>query len=296
MQVSQEVASHPERSVALETTLLVHGVPREVALDLHDELDDLIRSAEAVPALIGVIAGEPVAGMTRDALRAMLDQPQTPKLNASNLGVALHRGLTGATTVSTTMEIAARARVRLFATGGIGGVHRGYARRLDISSDLLAIARFPVGVVTSGVKSLLDVISTREALETLGVCVAGFGTEHFPAFYMRESGAGVDARFDDAVDLAEFVGAELARTGRGVVIANPIPVSSAIDREEFSRMLAEAEASVEGAGGGPEGRDVTPAILGALHRISAGKTLAANLDLVRANASLAAKIASSGKL
>jgi len=296
MQIAQKIASNPRRCVALETTLLAHGVPRESALDLHDELDDLIRSAGAVPALIGVIAGEPVVGMSRDALRAMLDQQQTPKLNASNLGVAMHRGLTGATTVSTTMEIAARAGVRVFATGGIGGVHRGYASRLDISSDLMAIARYPVGVVTSGVKSLLDVISTREALETLGVCVAGFATDRFPAFYMRESEAGVDARFDDAIDLAQFVGAELSRSGRGVVIANPIPASSEMAAEDFSRMLGEAEASVAAADGPPAGRDVTPAILSALHTISAGKTLKANLELVRANSSLAGRLASSGKL
>src|SRR5690606_10624096 len=138
-----------------------------------------------------------------------------------------------ATTVSATMEIAAAAGLRLFATGGLGGVHRGYAQRLDISADLAALARFPVAVVCSGVKSLLDVESTREALESLGVPVVGFGTDRFPAFYRRASEAGVDARFDDPESLAAFLSQELARTGRAVVVANPIPAADEIAERDW---------------------------------------------------------------
>ncbi len=279
------------RPVALETTLLVHGVPREAAIPLADELESIVRDAGADPALVGVVDGRPTVGMTREELTRLLDAPGVPKANTANLGVLMHAGSHAATTVSATMELSAAAGVRVFATGGIGGVHPGLGERLDISSDLAALARFPVAVVSSGVKSILDVGSTREALETLGVPVVGHRTDRFPAFYLRESDGPVDWRFDDAADLAAFVSGELERTGRGVLVANPIPADDELPRAEWDAWLARAEGDV---GDSAPGRDRTPALLARLHELSGGRTLEANLALVRSNASLAATLAREG--
>jgi pseudouridylate synthase len=273
-------------AVALETTLLAHGVPPDEGMPLFRELREIIERCSVDAAAIGVLRGRPVIGLTEGELAELLAAPGLPKANTSNLGILMHRGLSAATTVSTTMELAATAGLRVFATGGLGGVHRGYGTALDISSDLAAFTRYPVAVVAGGVKSILDVESTREALETLGVPVVGFRTDSFPAFYLRESSARVDARFDDARELAAFAHGELRRTGRGLLVCNPIPREAQLDAEEFSAWLALAEASAAGAAG----RDRTPRVLGALHRISGGATLRANLALVKSNADLAAQL------
>lgn len=277
-------------AVALETTLPALGLPQGEGLPFNLELNRIIREQGAEPAAIGVLSGTPIVGMTDDELATLLDGRPVAKANTANLGVLMHQRADAATTVSTTMELAALAGVRTFATGGIGGVHRGYGAHLDISADLAALARFPVAVVASGTKSLLDVTATREALETLGVPCVGFKTARFPAFYLRENPDApsmLDARFDDPADLAACIAGELARTGRGVLVCNPIPQADEIDAAEWDRWLAEAQRAAAGSAG----RDITPAILGALHRISAGRTLSANLALVRANARLAGSIA-----
>lgn len=180
------------------------------------------------------------------------------------------------------------AGLRVFATGGIGGVHRGLATRLDISADLAAFTRFPIAVVSSGVKSILDVESTREALESLGIPVVGFGTDVFPAFYRRESDAKVDARFDDARELARFLRFEMERTARGVLVANPIPAQDSLAEKDWARWLAEAMGRAESEGA--KGRDVTPRALALLHEVSSGATLRANLSLLKANTRLAAAL------
>ena len=275
--------------MALETTLLVHGVPREAGAELAVDLGAIVRAEGAHPAVVGLVEGVPTVGMSDEEIVSLLAAGEVPKVNTANLGILMHRGSHGATTVSTTMELAAAAGVRVFATGGIGGVHTGYAEHLDISSDLAAFTRFPVAVVTSGVKSILDVESTREALETLGIPVVGFRTDRFPAFYQRGSGAGVDARFDDVEELAAFVRSELERTGRGVVVANPIPEADEIDSDRWLGWLGEATRRVEREGA--KGRDVTPRLLAALHGVSGGRTLEANLSLVRSNTKLAALLA-----
>lgn len=277
------------RAVALETTLLAHGIPRAEAAGFARELNAIVADAGATPAVVGIVDGRPIVGLSDAELGRLLERPDVAKVNTSNLGVIMHRGECGATTVSTTVELAARVGVSIFATGGIGGVHRGYGERLDISSDLAAIARHPVAVVTSGVKSLLDVVSTREALETLGVPVIGFRCDRFPAFYTRDSDASVDARFDDVEELASFIRLELSRSVRGMVVANPIPVADEIDAARFELWLKQAEQRA-GRTGSP-GRSVTPAILSALHEVSAGATLHANLTLVRSNVKLAAALA-----
>lgn len=275
-------------AIALETTLLIHGVPKGAGAPLSRELEQIARSHGASPALVGVFRGQPTVGLTDEELDEMLGAGTVEKANTANLGIFLHRKAHAATTVASTMELAALAGVPFFATGGLGGVHRGFGERLDISADLAAFARFPVAVVTSGVKSLLDVVSTRELLESLGVTVVGFQTNRFPAFYLRDGGVGVDATFDDVADLARFVHDELARTGRGLVIANPIPASDELSIRDWTGWLAQAEANV--AGKAAAGRDVTPSILRELHRVSQGATLRANLALVRSNVALAAKL------
>ncbi|MGP1345304.1 MAG: pseudouridine-5'-phosphate glycosidase [Phycisphaerales bacterium] len=281
-------AEHP--AVALETTLLVHGVPAESGMGLHRALCGIVRGAGAHPALVGVVDGVATVGMSDEELGVLLARGTgVPKANTANLGVLMHWGSHAATTVSATMELAAAAGVRVFATGGLGGVHPDIACQLDVSSDLAAFTRFPVAVVASGVKAILDVMGTREALETLGVPVVGYRTDAFPAFYLRESAARVDARFDDVAALAAFCDAEMRRTGRGIVVCNPIPEADEISTADWEGWLEEAEELAEDAG--VRGREVTPFLLRELHRVSGGRTLEANLALVRSNARLAGEIA-----
>lgn len=291
MRVSRRV---PSPAVALESTLLVHGVPVSSALGLSRELCNICLSVGASPALIALIDGQPVAGVTESELQELLDREAVPKANTSNLGVLKYWGASAATTVSATMEIAASAGISVFATGGLGGVHQnlftgGSTCNLDVSSDLAAMARYPVAVVSSGVKSILDVNATREALESLGVCVVGFRTDTFPAFYQRSSESEVDARFDDAEELADFLSSELARSGRGVLVANPIPERYEIAAEQFDAWREKAEERAESVGA--SGRGVTPAVLSALHDLSDGATLRANIELVRSNTRLASELA-----
>lgn len=279
---------HP--AVALETTLLVHGVPADSAPALNHELNAIITAQGAHPALVGVVDGAAIVGMNDDELAALLQRgTSVPKANTANLGVLIHWQSHAATTVSATMELAAAAGVRVFATGGLGGVHQNITCNLDISSDLAAFTRFPVAVVASGVKAILDVIATREAFETLGVPVVGYRTDAFPAFYLRASQAAVDARFDDASELAAYIDAEMKRTGRGVVVCNPIPEADEIPLADWETWLEQAEDAAEEAG--VRGRAVTPFLLRNLHAISSGRTLHANLALVKNNAALAAAIA-----
>jgi pseudouridine-5'-phosphate glycosidase len=275
----------PPNSLALETTILTHGVPRDNAFSLAQELAGIARSNGATPALVGLFRGEPVVGMSDEQLLEVLATPDVPKVNTSNLGVLMHRRSHGSTTVATTMELAAAAGIRVFSTGGIGGVHKDYGARLDISADLIALTRFPVAVVASGVKSILDVVATRELLETLGVPVVGFCCDEFPAFCLRSSATGVDARFDDAAELASFLGAEMKRTGRGVLVVNPIPVADELPAARFGEWLRAAEREAK------PGREATPSTLSALHRLSGGATLRANLSLIRSNTALGARLA-----
>lgn len=280
-------ADRPRPRLALETTLLLHGVPRHEALALHARLAAEISARGAEPALVGVLAGRPIVGMSGGDLAALLAHDHVPKVNTATLGLTLHRRGHGATTVSATAELAARAGVRVFATGGIGGVHRELSQRPDISADLAALARFPVAVVASGCKSFLDPPATRELLESLGVPVIGYRTDRFPAFYCADGHAGVDARFDDPADLAHYLDAELSRTRRGVLVCVPPPADSAIDPARFEGWLTQARDQTPHA----SGRDLTPAILQALHRVSGGATLRTNLDLALNNARVGADLA-----
>lgn len=273
--------------VALETTLLAHGLPAGEGLPLARELDAIVRSHQARPATIGVLDGVPIVGMTEGELGKFLGRPKIEKANTANLGPLIYQRATAATTVSATVAIAASAGIRVMATGGLGGVHANMDQRLDISADLTSLVQHPVAVVSSGVKAILDVVSTRELLETLAVPVIGYRTETFPAFYLTDSESGVDATFDDPVDIAGFVRQHLASTGRGALVVQPVPADHAIEPHVWHHWLEEAQAATPAV----QGRAATPAVLDTLHRISGGKTLAANLALVRANADLAAQIA-----
>ncbi len=272
--------------VALETTLLVHGVPRAEAAPLAYQLADAVREGGVQPAVVGVVDGRPIVGLTDDELATLLAAEHVEKVNTANLGIIMHRGQHGATTVSTTVELAARGGIRVMATGGIGGVHRDFGSSLDISGDLATLARCPVAVVTSGVKSLLDVRATREVLETLGIPVVGYRTDSFPAFYVRETDIPLDARFDDPAELAAFVRAELARTGRGLIVANPCPLVEAMSAAVWEELLSRAQKAVPEA----HGRDVTPALLAQIHALSGGSSLSANIALAVANARLAGEL------
>lgn len=278
----------PPNAVGLETTLLVHGLPRAESHALAQRLARTIGEQGSTAAVIAIVSGQPIIGLNEEELGALLDAQAVDKVSTANLGVTIHRRAHGATTVSATVELAARAGLRIIATGGIGGVHPGHAATIDISADLAAIARYPVAVVCSGVKTLLDVVSTRELLETLGVPVIGFGTDRFPAFYLRDGGCDVDARFDEAGDLARFIAFELARTGRGILIAQPVPQTHEIAPHAMNAWMHEA--TQRAAAAGIAGRSLTPFILTQLHEVSAGATLAANLALVESNAKLAAAI------
>ncbi|MEM9167133.1 MAG: pseudouridine-5'-phosphate glycosidase [Planctomycetota bacterium] len=274
------------RTVALESTILTHGLPRDAAQSLADQTHTALENYGIKPAIVGIINHAAIVGLTSGELERMLTAGDVHKVNSSNLGLALHQGWIGATTVSVTVELAARAGISVFATGGIGGVHHGYHQRLDISSDLAAIARHPVAVVASGCKNILDLASTRELLETLGIPVVGYRCDLFPAFYQRGSEASVDARFDDPAELADYVRFELRRTGRGLLVANPIPQEHEIPVDQWTAWLAEAENRTRDA----TGRDATPALLAAVHAVSSGKTTDANLALALANADLAGRI------
>lgn len=275
--------------VALETTLLVHGLPSDQALTLADQLDEAVRAGGSNPALVGVVSGTPIVGMTRNELGTLINAAKVPKLNTANLGHALFTRSHGATTVSTTMELAERAGLRLFATGGIGGVHRNAHLTHDVSADLFALTRCRIAVVTAGCKNILDIPATRETLETLGIPVIGYRTDVFPAFYQRSTDLPVDATFDDPHELASYLAFELARRPRGVVVVNPIPQDDEIPQDEWDTWLQEAQSlpSVKQAAG----RDATPALLREVHRLSDGRTVRANIALALANAALAGLLA-----
>jgi pseudouridine-5'-phosphate glycosidase len=276
--------------VALETTLVTHGLPRPEGLRTALELEAAVRERGAVPATIGVVDGAVRVGLSSDQLERLAAPPTPDKLNLSNLAARLALGARGSTTVASTMLVAHRAGIAVMATGGIGGVHRGAAESGDVSADLTALSRLPVAVVCSGAKAVLDLPRTLEMLETLGVPVLGFGTDELPAFYRRASGLPIDARCDDAATLAGMVAAHFALgTGAGVVVANPIPAESELAAELYDRALATALQAAETAG--VRGRALTPFLLERFAAATGGASVEANRALLRSNARLAADLA-----
>ncbi len=275
--------------VALESTIIAHGLPWPDNLDIGRALEAEVRAAGAEPATIAVIAGEPVVGLDDAQLAHIARRGRdVPKAGAADLAVAMARGTDAATTVSATAELACRAGIRVFATGGIGGVHRGDAS--DVSSDLTTMARLPIAVVSAGPKAILDLPRTREALETLGVLVIGYGTDELPAFYTRESGVPLEHRADTPEEVAAIVRARFEGLGQGgVLVANPIPADAALDRRDIEPAIDEALARAEQRG--IAGKALTPFLLAEIARVTGGASVAANRALALANARLAAQVA-----
>ena len=291
--LSEEVAQALRRRkpvVALETTLVTHGLPHPQGLEAALELEGIVRAGGATPVTVGILDGAVRVGLARAELERIATSRDVAKVNLGNLGAVVASGVAGSTTVAATLFVAAEAGIRVFATGGIGGVHRDVAESGDVSADLVALGRFPVAVVCAGAKAILDLPRTVEMLETLGVPVLGFGTDEFPAFYWRASGQRVDRRCDSVDELARVALAHWTLGSRtGVLIANPIPEADELPRAAYEQALQGALA--EAAERGLRGREVTPFLLDRLRELSGGATVKANLALLRNNARVAAELA-----
>lgn len=294
LMVSEEVrealaANRPV--VALESTIIAHGLPRPRNLEVALELEAAVRREGAVPATIAVLDGRPRVGLDEKQLERIASGDGIRKLGHRDLPLAVAAGADGATTVSATALLAALAGVRVFATGGLGGVHREWTVTQDESADLGLLARTRITVVCAGVKSILDVPATLQRLETLGVAVAGYGTHRFPGFYLSDSGHPVDWRLDTPGQVAEVMRAQDALRGPGsaLIVANPVAEEEQLDPVLHARVLDEALRACRAEG--VTGQAVTPFLLGHLVRGTDGASLAANLAAVRGNVRLAARVA-----
>jgi pseudouridine-5'-phosphate glycosidase len=276
--------------VALESTIITHGMPYPQNVETARAVEAIVRTEGAVPATIAVIGGRIAVGLDAKALDKLGSAKGVTKASRRDLAAAIVAKADAGTTVAATMAIAARAGIPVFATGGIGGVHRGAETTFDISADLVELSRTPVAVVCAGCKSILDTAKTLEFLETQGVPVVGYGTDEFPAFYARTSGFKLDHRFDTPEAIAEVIRTErrLGSTS-GILIANPIPEADALDPKEMEAEILVALREAEQAGVAQ--KEVTPFILKRLHAGSGGRTLGPNIALIKNNAALAAKIA-----
>jgi pseudouridylate synthase len=275
--------------VALETTLVAHGLPRPDNLSVAREIERTVRDNGAEPATIGMVGGELVVGLDDKQLTHLATTDGVAKLSVRDLAVAAASGMDGATTVASTSAVAASVGIRVFATGGLGGVHRGAP--YDESADLVTLARTPIAVVCAGVKSILDVGATLERLETLGVAVLGYRTRRFPGFFVSDSGFPVDWSLDSPEEIAEVLAAQRSQCVHpgAVVVANPLPEGDQLDPELHDRVLAQGLAMV--AREGITGKAVTPALLAHFHAATDGLSLAANIRIILRNAALAARIA-----
>ncbi len=279
--------------VALESTIVSHGLPRPENLRVAREVEQTIRDRGAVPATIAVLHGTVRVGLTDDELSAIAQDDDVLKVSVRDLASAVGLGRSGATTVASTSHIAARAGIGVFATGGLGGVHREARDTWDESADLDTLSVEPMVVVCSGVKSILDVPATLERLESLNVGVVGFGTHQFPGFYLTDSGVAVDWRVDSAEEIAAIARARTALGIRGsLVVANPLPEDLQVDPVLHDRTLEEGLERARTSG--VRGKEVTPFLLDYFHRATAGASLEANTEIILRNADLAARIAVAG--
>jgi pseudouridine-5'-phosphate glycosidase len=274
--------------VALESTVIAHGLPRPMNLETARAMEDVVRACGATPATIAIADGAAVVGADAELLARLATDRDVAKVSVRDLAPLLARRGVGATTVAATVEIAARTGIGVMATGGIGGVHRGAERTFDESADLGAIGRNAVCVVCAGAKLVLDLARTLERLETLGVPVVGYGTDEFPAFYVRSSGLPLPYRADDALAAARIAREQLAR-GAGVVVAVPIATADGVDRATAEAEVARAIAAANDAG--VRGAALTPYLLGAVGEATGGRSLRANVSLLLQNARVAAQIA-----
>src|SRR5262245_57602289 len=284
-------ARAPHRAVgALETTVVTHGLPHPKGLEVAHAMEAHVTAAGSVPATIGVLAGRIRVGLTPEELGTLANEKGIAKLNLSNLAARLASGGSGSTTVATTMLAAHHAGIGVFATGGIGGVHRGAEQTDDVSADLTALSRIPVVVVCAGAKSILDLPRTVERLETLGVPIYGYRCDEFPAFWRRSSGIELDQRFDELPQLARAIREHRALgTGTGIVVANPVPEAGELDERAYDQAMERALANVKKRG--IRGRGVTPAILEAIQEATGGKATASNIALLEHNATVAGGLA-----
>lgn len=274
--------------VALESTVLAHGLPRPRNLEVGRVLEAEVRAGGAVPATVAVLAGVPVAGLAAAELERVANADGVLKLSTRDLPLAVARAADGATTVAATSWLAHRAGIEVFATGGIGGVHRGEPR--DVSADLTELGRTPLVVVCAGAKSILDLPATREGLETAGVAVLGWRTDEFPGFYARETGLAVDARVEGAEEVAAVWRARRALgTPGALLLCVPPPEESALPADRVAEAIEGALEEARAAGVG--GKEVTPFLLGAVARLTGGRSLEANVALLRRNARVAAEVA-----
>jgi pseudouridine-5'-phosphate glycosidase len=276
--------------VALESTVISHGLPRPQNLETARKMEAAVRDEGAVPATIGLLEGRLIVGLSRAEIELLAGAERVAKVSRRDLAAVLNSRQPGATTVAATMIIAAQAGIRVFATGGIGGVHRGAQNTFDISADLPELARTPVAVVCSGAKVILDLPRTLELLETLGVPVVGYSTSDFPVFFVQESGLALDARVDTPLEAARLIAMHWALgLNLGIIICNPPPARSALPRKQVESLIEAALNSAEAAG--IQGKAVTPYLLDHLARASGGKTLETNIALLINNARVAAQIA-----
>jgi len=275
--------------VALESTIISHGLPRPRNHEAAIEFEEILRSRGVVPATIAVINGVANVGLDATALDVIANQ-DIAKASVRDLPILAAKELSGATTVAATAHLAALCGIRVFATGGLGGVHRGANETFDESADLSVLANTPITVVSAGVKSVLDIAATLERLETLSVPVVGYKTNIFPSFWLRESQYILEYSVDSAVEIAQMmVAQDLIGEGGGIVVANPVPEDKAWNRADHDRVLATAFAAAEKAG--VRGKEVTPFLLQFIVQESKGKSLEVNLDLARNNVAVAAEIA-----
>lgn len=276
--------------VALESTIISHGMPYPDNVATAAEVEGVVRGAGAVPATIALVDGVPRVGVDASALQRLARGEEVAKASRRDLPALVAAGATAGTTVAATMYLAHLAGITVFATGGIGGVHRGAEHSFDISADLDELGRTPVTVVCAGAKSILDLAKTLEVLETRGVSVVGYRTGEFPAFFTRSSGLPVEHRVDSPQQLARLVDAHRRLGMRGgILVANPIPAGDEIPAEQIDGRIAAAVADAERAGIGRQ--QLTPYLLSRINELSGGRSLAANIALIRNNADVAARLA-----
>jgi pseudouridylate synthase len=276
--------------VALESTIISHGLPRPANLTAAISFEAQLNETGVTAATIALIDGVPKVGLTAaDLERIALDEPVI-KVSSRDLGLAMAGQRTGGTTVAATSVLASLAGIRVFATGGLGGVHRGYADSFDESADLTVLSRTPITIVSAGVKSILDIPATLERLETLGVAVVGYRTSRFPAFYLTDSGQDLDWRLDSGAEIAEVMAARDAiGEPSALLVGNPLPPDKQLDPDLHDRVLAHALAAAEAAG--IRGKAVTPFLLDYMQQATGGASVAVNLDVARGNIALAGQIA-----
>ena len=275
--------------VALESTIISHGLPRPRNHEAAREFESILRDAGVTPATIAVLDGVPRIGLDPEGLRR-ISEDELAKASVRDLPIIAAAKSSAATTVAATSHLASLAGIRVFATGGLGGVHRGAATTFDESADLSTLAVTPITVVSAGVKSVLDIAATLERLETLSIPVVGFGTSIFPSFWLRESRHTLEWSVDDAAEVAEIMRShDQLGHGQGIVVANPIPLHQQWDPSEHDRVLAEALALADAAG--VTGKEVTPFLLLKIVELSGGRSLEVNLDLARNNVRVAGQIA-----